>query len=94
METEIYIEYKMIFSDMPLAISDYLKNIDRQNLICFALRLIYSDGKYSDFKDYCSEFFCTENFNFVNDCYKHLYEYIQESENNISYIIPHKYIII
>ena len=53
METEIYIEYKMIFSDMPLAISDYLKNIDRQNLICFALRLIYSDGKYSDFKDYC-----------------------------------------
>lgn len=30
----------------------------------------------------------------MNDCYKHLYEYIQESKNNISYIIPHKYIII
>lgn len=64
METEIYIEYKMIFSDMPLAISDYLKNIDRQNLICFALRLIYSDGKYSDFKDYCSEFFLYRKFQF------------------------------
>lgn len=94
METEIYIEYKMIFSDIPLAISDYLKNIDRQNLVCFALRLIYSDGKYSDFKDYCSKFFCAENLNFMNDCYKHLYEYIQESDNIISHIIPHKYIII
>lgn len=57
METKIYIDYEMIFADKPLAIFDYLKNIDRHSLICVAIRLIYSDDLFSDFKDYCAEFF-------------------------------------
>ena len=60
----------MIFSDKPLDICEYLRNIDRHNLICTALRLIYSDNMYSEYKDYCAEFFYAENFSFANDCFK------------------------
>lgn len=93
METKIYIDYEMIFADKPLAIFDYLKNIDRHNLICVAIRLIYSDDLFSDFKDYCAEFFCAENFNFANECYHLLNERIQEDNKDTTSIIPRKYII-
>ena len=93
METRIYIDYEMVFADIPLDISDYLKNIDRQNLICTALRLIYSDDIFSDFKDYCAEFFCEQNLNFANECYHFLNEHIQENNKDITSVIPRTYII-
>lgn len=93
MDTKIYIDYEMIFADTPFSIFDYLRHINRQNLIGVALRLIYSDDMFSDFKDYCAEFFCAENFNFANECYRHLNEHIQENNRDITSIIPRTYII-
>ena len=93
METRIYIDYEMIFSDIPLDISDYLKNINRHNLICTALRLIYSEDMFCNFEDYCAEFFCAENFDFANKCYRLLNEHILENNSDATSIIPRKYII-
>ena len=93
MDTKIYIDYEMIFADKSLSVFDYLRHIDRQNLIGVALRLIYSDDMFSDFKDYCAEFFCAENFNFANECYSILNEHIQENNKDITSIIPRTYII-
>ena len=93
MDTKIYIDYEMIFADKPFSVFDYLRHIDRQNLIGVALRLIYSDDMFSDFKDYCAEFFCAENFNFANECYSILNEHIQENNKDITSIIPRTYII-
>ena len=93
MDTKIYIDYEMIFADKPLSVFDYLRHLDRQNLIGVALRLIYSDDMFSDFKDYCAEFFCAENFNFANECYRLLNEHIQENNRDITSIIPRTYII-
>ncbi len=93
METKIYIDYEMIFADKPHSIFNYLRYIDRQNLIGVAMRLIYSDDMFSDFKDYCAEFFCAENFKFVKQCYHHLNEHIQDEYKDTTYIIPRKYII-
>ena len=93
MDTKIYIDYEMIFADKSLSVFDYLRHIDRQNLIGVALRLIYSDDMFSDFKDYCAEFFCAENFNFANECYRLLNEHIQKNNRNITSIIPRTYII-
>ena len=93
MDTKIYIDYEMIFADEPFSVFDYLKHLDRQNLIGAALRLIYSDDMFSDFKDYCAEFFCAENFNFANECYRLLNEHIQENNRDITSIIPRTYII-
>ena len=93
MDTKIYIDYEMIFVDKPFSVFDYLRHLDRQNLIGVALRLIYSDDMFSDFKDYCAEFFCAENFNFANECYRHLNEHIQENNRDITSIIPRTYII-
>lgn len=83
----------MIFADKPLSVFDYLRHLDRQNLIGVALRLIYSDDMFSDFKDYCAEFFCAENFNFANECYRLLNEHIQDNNRDITSIIPRTYII-
>ena len=93
MDTKIYIDYEMIFADKPFSLFDYLRHIDRQNLIGAALRLIYSDDMFSDFKDYCAEFFCAENFNFANECYYLLNEHIQANNRDITSIIPRTYII-
>lgn len=93
MDTKIYIDYEMIFADKPFSVFDYLRHIDRQNLIGVALRLIYSDDMFSDFKDYCAEFFCAENFNFANECYRLLNEHIQANNRDITSIIPRTYII-
>lgn len=93
MDTKIYIDYEMIFADTPFSIFDYLRHINRQNLIGVALRLIYSDDMFSDFKDYCAEFFCAENFNFANECYRLLNEHIQVNNRDITSIIPRTYII-
>ena len=93
MDTKIYIDYEMIFADKPFSVFDYLRHLDRQNLIGVALRLIYSDDMFSDFKDYCAEFFCAENFNFANECYRLLNEHIQENNRDITSIIPRTYII-
>lgn len=93
MDTKIYIDYEMIFADKPSSVFDYLRHLDRQNLIGVALRLIYSDDMFSDFKDYCAEFFCAENFNFANECYRLLNEHIQENNRDIASIIPRTYII-
>lgn len=93
MDTKIYIDYEMIFADKPSSVFDYLRHLDRQNLIGVALRLIYSDDMFSDFKDYCAEFFCAENFNFANECYRLLNEHIQENNRDITSIIPRTYII-
>ena len=93
MDTKIYIDYEMIFADKSLSVFEYLRHIDRQNLIGVALRLIYSDDMFSDFKDYCAEFFCAENFNFANECYSILNEHIQENNRDITSIIPRTYII-
>lgn len=93
MDTKIYIDYEMIFADKSLSVFDYLRHIDRQNLIGVALRLIYSDDMFSDFKDYCAEFFCAENFNFANECYRLLNEHIQKNNRDITSIIPRTYII-
>ena len=93
MDNKIYIDYEMIFADKPFSVFDYLRHLDRQNLIGVALRLIYSDDMFSDFKDYCAEFFCAENFNFANECYRLLNEHIQENNRDITSIIPRTYII-
>ena len=93
MDTKIYIDYEMIFADKPFSVFDYLRHLDRQNLIGVALRLIYSDDMFSDFKDYCAEFFCAENFNFANECYRLLNEHIQKNNRDITSIIPRIYII-
>ena len=93
MDTKIYIDYEMIFANKPSSVFDYLRHLDRQNLIGVALRLIYSDDMFSDFKDYCAEFFCAENFNFANECYRLLNEHIQENNRDITSIIPRTYII-
>lgn len=93
MDTKIYIDYEMIFADKPFSVFDYLRHLDRQNLIGIALRLIYSDDMFSDFKDYCAEFFCAENFNFANECYRLLNEHIQKNNRDITSIIPRTYII-
>ena len=93
MDTKIYIDYEMIFADKPFSVFDYLRHLDRQNLIGIALRLIYSDDMFSDFKDYCAEFFCAENFNFANECYRLLNEHIQANNRDITSIIPRTYII-
>ena len=93
MDTKIYIDYEMIFADKPFSVFDYLRHLDRQNLIGVALRLIYSDDMFSDFKDYCAEFFCAENFNFANECYRLLNEHIQVNNRDITSIIPRTYII-
>lgn len=93
MDTKIYIDYEMIFADEPFSVFSYLRHIDRQNLIGVALRLIYSDDMFSDFKDYCVEFFCAGNFNFANECYRLLNEHIQENNRDITSIIPRTYII-
>ena len=93
MDTKIYIDYEMIFADKPFSVFDYLRHLDRQNLIGVALRLIYSDDMFSDFKDYCAKFFCAENFNFANECYSILNEHIQENNRDITSIIPRTYII-
>lgn len=93
MDTKIYIDYEMIFADKPLSIFDYLRHIDRQNLICVALRLVYSDDMFSSFKDYCAEFFCAENFDFANECYHLLSKHVQEKNNDITSVIPRTYII-
>lgn len=83
----------MIFADKPFSVFDYLRHLDRQNLIGVALRLIYSDDMFSDFKDYCAEFFCAENFNFANECYRLLNKHIQANNRDITSIIPRTYII-
>ena len=83
----------MIFADKPLSIFDYLRHIDRQNLICVALRLVYSDDMFSSFKDYCAEFFCAENSDFANECYHLLSKHVQEKNNDITSVIPRTYII-
>lgn len=93
MDTKIYIDYEMIFADKPLSVFNYLRHLDRQNLIGVALRLIYSDDMFSDFKGYCAEFFCAENFNFANECYRLLNEHIQANNRDITSIIPRTYII-
>ena len=93
MDTKIYIDYEMIFANKPSSVFDYLRHLDRQNLIGVALRLIYSDDMFSDCKDYCAEFFCAENFNFANECYRLLNEHIQENNRDITSIIPRTYII-
>lgn len=93
MDTKIYIDYEMIFADKPFSVFDYLRHLDRQNLIGVALRLIYSDDMFSDFKDYCAEFFCAENFNFANECYRLLNKHIQANNRDITSIIPRTYII-
>ena len=93
MDTKIYIDYEMIFADKPFSVFDYLRHLDRQNLIGVALRLIYSDDMFSDFKDYCAEFFCAENFNFANECYRLLNKHIQKNNRDITSIIPRTYII-
>lgn len=93
MDTKIYIDYEMIFADKPFSVFDYLRHLDRQNLIGVALRLIYSDDMFSDFKDYCAEFFCAGNFNFANKCYRLLSEHIQANNRDITSIIPRTYII-
>lgn len=93
MDTKIYIDYEMIFADKPFSVFDYLRHLDRQNLIGVALRLIYSDDMFSDFKDYCAEFFCAKNFYFANECYRLLNEHIQENNRDITSIIPRTYII-
>lgn len=93
MDTKIYIDYEMIFADTPFSIFDYLRHIDRQNLICVAIRLIYSDDMFSSFKDYCAEFFCAENSNFANKCYHILDKHLQENNKDITSVIPRTYII-
>lgn len=93
MDTKIYIDYEMIFADKPFSIFDYLRYIDRQNLICVAIRLIYSDDMFSSFKDYCAEFFCADNSNFANKCYHLLNKHLQENNKDITSVIHRTYII-
>lgn len=93
MDTLIYIDYDMVFADEPLSIVDYLCNIDRRNLIGIAMRLIYSDGMFSNFEDYCAEFFCAENSHFAKECYDHLNEHIQKDNKDATSLIPRRYII-
>lgn len=80
MQTKIYIDYGMIFSDEPFSIHDYLKNIDRHMLICVAMKLIYSGDMFSEYKAYCADFFCAGNNHFANDCCQRLYEHIREKK--------------
>lgn len=64
-EPNIYITYEMVFSDEPLPISDYLKELDKNWLIRFALFIIYSGGKFKTLNNYVTTFFCKQNHDFV-----------------------------
>lgn len=83
MKTKIYIDYGMIFSDKPLSIHDYLRNIDRHTLIFVAMRLIYSGDIFSEYNAYCAEFFCAGNNHFANDCCQRLDEHIRARKDII-----------
>lgn len=75
---KIYITYDMVFNEKPLTISEYLKTINRDWLIRFALLLIQNSTKYELIEQYISQCFCKDNLQFVNRILVKLNQIIQE----------------
>lgn len=92
MNPHIYITYDIIFDDEPMEIHQYLKSIDRNVLIKFALLLIQSNGKYEKLGDYISAFFCKQNANFAQIILNNFNKSVAK-HNPQERIIPHSYII-
>lgn len=95
MKPKIYITYEMVFDETPLDVLEYLKTLDRDWLIRFALLLIQSNDKYESITQYASQCFCKENSQFVYHVLSKLDKNIQgKSHNTPAEIIPHEYFIV
>ena len=70
----------MVFNEKPLTISEYLKTINRDWLIRFALLLIQNSTKYELIEQYISQCFCKDNLQFVNRILVKLNQIIQEKK--------------
>ena len=95
MKTKIYVTYDMAFMEPPkLSILDYLKHINRYNLICLALRLVYSDDRFSEFRDYCAEFFCKDNQQFAEAAFNNISRHIANNKEDITWKPLRTYIVL
>ncbi len=93
-EPNIYVTYEMVFDDEPLPISDYLKELDRNWLIRFALYIIYSGKKFKSINDYVATFFCKQNYLFVKEILDTMDKFYANDSNAPAHLIPHTYFII
>lgn len=84
----------MVFDDEPLPISDYLKELDRNWLIRFALFIIYSGEKFKNAKDYAASFFCKQNFLFAKEFLDRIEKLHAKDFNDSTRLIPHSYCIL
>lgn len=94
MKPKIYITYEMAFDETPLGISGYLKTLDRDWLIRFALLLIQRHDIYESIAQYSSRCFCKENAPFLKQFLLNLHQRIQSKRNAPAEIIPHEYFIV
>lgn len=95
MKPKIYITYDMVFDESPLDISEYLKTLDREWLIRFALLLIQTTDKYESIANYSSQCFCKDNSQFVYQVISKLHQKIEAKNHNTpAEIIPHEYFIV
>ena len=93
-EPNIYITYEMVFSDEPLPISAYLKELDKNWLIRFALFIIYSGGKFKTLNNYVTTFFCKQNHDFVKSVLDIMSNHYAKTLNDPTNIIPRTYFIL
>ena len=84
----------MVFSDEPLPISDYLKELDKNWLIRFALFIIYSGGKFKTLNNYVTTFFCKQNHDFVKSVLDIMNNHYAKTLNDPTNIIPRTYFIL
>ncbi len=94
MEPNIYITYDMAFDDEPLGIYHYLKSVNRNQLIKFALLLIQSKGKYKSIGNYISAFFSKRNISFIESALSNIKTHINSSKAYPEMVIPHSYFIV
>ena len=93
-EPNIYITYEMVFGDEPLPISNYLKELDKDWLIRFALFIIYSGSKFKNLNNYVTAFFCEQNHDFVKWVLDIMGSHYAKSSNDPTNIIPRTYFIL
>lgn len=84
----------MVFSDEPLPISNYLKELDKDWLIRFALFIIYSGSKFNNLNNYVTTFFCEQNHDFVKDVLDIMGNHYAKDFNDPTNIIPRTYFIL
>jgi hypothetical protein len=84
----------MAFGDKPSAISEYLKHFERERIIKFALVLIYHGDEYSSCRNYIKLCICKENADFIDKALKRIKEHCTDSPEDITSVIPRKYILV